>query len=65
MRTVLLVLALLLVGTPAVADRRQETDTAIAQLLAAEQGLRAATATKSALSGRYEAELRTIDRLKK
>lgn len=65
MRTLLLVLALLLVGTPAVADRRQETDTAIAQLHAAEQALRTATVTKSALSGRYEAELRTIDRLKK
>lgn len=65
MRTVLLILALLLVGTPAVADQRQDTDTAIAQLHAAEQALNTATATKAALTGRYEAELRTIDRLKK
>jgi hypothetical protein len=65
MRTVLLILALLLVGTPALADQRQDTDTAIAQLHAAEQALRTATAAKAALSGRYEAELRTIDRLKK
>ncbi len=65
MRLVLLILALLLTGSVAVADPRQDTDKAMTELRTAEQSLRTAAAAKVALSGRYEEELRTIDRLKK
>jgi hypothetical protein len=65
MRLVLLVLALLLAGSPAVADPRQDTDRAMAELRTAEQSLRNAAAVRATLGSRYEEELRTIDKLKK
>jgi hypothetical protein len=64
-RATWLTLALLLVGLPAVADSRQTTDLALADLRVAEKAMTEAAAVRASLSSRYEAELRTIDRLKK
>lgn len=61
-----IVLALLMVGAlPAVADPRKDTDTAMSELRIAEASLHTATSNRTVLGARYEAELRTIDRLKK
>lgn len=66
MRILSLLLALLMVGvSPVVADPRKDTDTAMAELRVAETALQTATSNRTVLGARYEAELRTIDRLKK
>lgn len=67
-RTFVLALALLLtgpLGRSASADSRQDTEAALAAERKATSALATALATQRELDSRYQAELRSIDRLKK
>jgi hypothetical protein len=64
-RALFLSLALLLLGTRAWADARQDTETAMVELRAAAAAMATAATARANLSAHYEAELRAIDQLKK
>jgi hypothetical protein len=64
-RAVVLSLALLVVGSPAWAAPRHDTEAAMVELRAAVVAMTTAASARASLSAHYEAELRAIDTLKK